>query len=165
MIVAATGHRPKTLGWDYTLSGGPQARMREALKRELQTLGATRAISGMAQGVDQLFLLAAHDLGIPITAALPCYGQEKMWPHMGQVTYRDLLKLAEEVVYVHRGDYKPFVMQHRNRWMVGHADLILAVWNGKPGGGTAHCVRIATKANKPVVFLHPETCERWDPVC
>lgn len=48
------------------------------------------------------------------------------------------------------------MMMARNRFMVDHADGILAVWDGSKGG-TGNCVSYALKKGKPVTVIDPAT--------
>lgn len=111
-----------------------------------------RAISGMALGVDQWAAETCVALGIPFTAAIPFEGQESKWPWRAQRHYRELLEMAEERVVVCPGDYRPFKLQKRNEWMVDNCTLLIAVWDGSPGG-TANCVRYATSIERPIKKL------------
>ncbi len=45
-------------------------------------------------------------------------------------------------------------MQVRNEYMVDRADLVLALWNGTPGG-TGNCVRYARTRGVPVFVIDP----------
>jgi hypothetical protein len=140
MILAGTGHRPNKLG-----GYGPQAHDRRvalavaALKRH----APARVISGMALGWDTALAIAAVRLEIPFVAAVPFEGQESAWPSLSQAEYRRLLDRAAEVVHVCPPGYAAAKMQTRNEWMVDRCDLLLALWDGSPGG-TANCVEYAT---------------------
>ena len=46
-------------------------------------------------------------------------------------------------------------MMERNRFLVDHAGLVLAVYNGEPRGGTAFTVRYAQRTGKQVVLIDP----------
>ena len=48
-------------------------------------------------------------------------------------------------------------MFERNRWMVDHAQYVLAFYNGGATGGTAYTVRYALGKGKSVVAIDPET--------
>lgn len=145
MKVAFTGHRPDKLG-NYVPDSEPERRVRAALTTYLTALKEDRpplrAISGMALGVDQWAAETCVSLGIPFTAAVPFVGQEKRWRWPAQVHYRNLLAKASDVVVVCPGEYRPYMLQKRNEWMVDHCDLLIAVWDGSEGG-TANCVRYA----------------------
>ena len=45
-------------------------------------------------------------------------------------------------------------MDKRNRYMVDHADFILAVWNGKPSG-TGRTVTYARGKKRTVIVIDP----------
>ena len=51
-------------------------------------------------------------------------------------------------------EYTPDCMDKRNRYMVDHADDILAVWNGCPSG-TGNTVRYAHKKGKSIIVINP----------
>ena len=51
-------------------------------------------------------------------------------------------------------EYTPDCMDKRNRYMVDHADYILAVWNGCPSG-TGNTVRYAHKKGKSIIVINP----------
>ena len=48
-------------------------------------------------------------------------------------------------------------MLERNRFMVDHADMLFAVYNGEWRGGTAATVRYARKLEKRILILNPST--------
>jgi uncharacterized phage-like protein YoqJ len=50
--------------------------------------------------------------------------------------------------------YRAELMQIRNEWMVDRCDLLIAVWNGTPGG-TANCVAYAKKEGCPIDYIDP----------
>jgi uncharacterized phage-like protein YoqJ len=155
MRVAFTGHRPDKLG-NYVPDSEPEKRVRASLVGCLEALKADqpdlRAISGMALGVDQWAAEVCLSLEIPFMAAIPFEGQEKIWPWSAKQRYYKLLELAEARITVCPGDYRPYKLQKRNEWMVDNCDLLLAVWDGSPGG-TANCVRYATSTGRQVQAL------------
>lgn len=149
MIIAGTGHRPDKLG------GYGQVALVHLVNLAEDWLDENKpdvVISGMALGWDYALACAALNLGVPFTAAIPFRGQESRWPQESQQNYRLLLGEASDVHYVCEDGYAPWKMQVRNEWMVDNCDIVLAMWNGSPGG-TANCVRYAEKAGKPVVNL------------
>ena len=48
----------------------------------------------------------------------------------------------------------------RNRYLVDHADSVLALYNGSPTGGTAYTVKYAYQRNKEIVIIDPTAMER-----
>lgn len=146
MIVAATGHRPnKTNGY-----GPDAARSLQSLARAgLELLQPSGVIVGMALGWDTAVGWAAVSLGLPVHAAVPFPGQESRWPEASRRDFKRLLSACASVTEVCPGPYSAHLMQVRNEWMVDRAQVVLALWNGTPGG-TANCVRYAETRGVPV---------------
>lgn len=159
MIVAVTGHRPQKLGCGYGAST-VQDRVREELRGFLRNSSpdSFEGISGMALGVDQWFAEICIELGIPFTAAIPFDGQENKWPLEAQTHYHEILARAAVRHIVCPGGYAPWKMQRRNEYMVDNCDVLLAVWDGSPGG-TANCVKYAEQVGKYVWRLDPKKME------
>ena len=144
IIKAGTGHRPDKLG------GYSDAIFNKLVGvAKLAIKDADKVISGMALGWDLAIAQAAIDLDIPFIAAVPFKGQECKWPKQTQLKYQEILSKAEKVVYVCEGGYAPYKMQERNKWMVDNSDILVALWNGTPGG-TANCISYAEKQNKVI---------------
>ncbi len=151
MIVAVTGHRPHKLG-------GYQEPLRtpiiSAVKTVLIRVEATAGITGMALGADQYFAEACIELGLPFIAAVPFQGQASRWPIDAQQRYYELLGCADEVIYVSDPGYARWKMDARNHWVVDHCNLLLAIWNGSPGG-SANTVLYANKVRRDVEIINP----------
>jgi uncharacterized phage-like protein YoqJ len=149
MIISGTGHRPHKLGgYDLKVFERLVALAEQAL---LKYQPAT-VISGMALGWDQALAQAATNLGIPWLAAIPCRGQESKWHGDSKHYYHELLTHATWKVCL-SVRYTSGCMQRRNEFMVNKADMILALWDGSPGG-TANCIKVAETAGKTVINLH-----------
>lgn len=73
---------------------------------------------------------------------------------MARERYSSILEQADEVVYVNR-EYREGCMLERNRYMVDHSSVLLAVYNGEWRGGTAMTVRYAKKMGRRVIILNP----------
>ena len=105
-------------------------------------------ISGMALGWDMIVAAAAiiaKDQGanLTLTCAIPFEGQHKRWTDQTSLAwYWRLRERADLVVVVSDGGYDRAKMRRRNEYMVAHADLLLACWDGSEGG-TGHCVKYA----------------------
>jgi uncharacterized phage-like protein YoqJ len=154
--ICGTGHRPDKLGGydNFDLE-----KLCCFATYCLVKMSPTRVISGMALGWDQAIAVAALNLQIPLTAAVPFKGQERTWPDRMKEAYHSYLEKADEVVIVCEGDWHPYKMQLRNEWMVDHSALVLALWNGSKGG-TANCIRYANKVKKPIINVW----EDWDEI-
>jgi uncharacterized phage-like protein YoqJ len=163
MLVAVTGHRPNKLGNDYQYTSQFTYNLRDKFIELLKEFGATEAISGMALGVDQIFAYSALIARVPLIAAIPFDGQEKVWPPKSQQRYRELLASAAHREYISTSKhYTKDVMQKRNVWMVDQLvdtpGKLIAVWNGSTGG-TYNCVNYASSRLKTeqIVIIKPDS--------
>lgn len=152
MIIAATGHRPDKLG-GYSPKIANELRL--LAHKYLVTVRPAFVISGMALGWDQAVAVAALLAQIPLIAAVPFRGQESKWPAASQQVYRELLAASARVIEVCEPGYAVWKMQKRNEWMVDHADHMLALWDGSPGG-TANCMSYALQKQKSTDNLWDE---------
>lgn len=136
------------------------------LEQQIATLtdeGVTGFISGMALGVDlwaaQIVLgLREKNPLIKLYCALPCEGQEKKWPADKQEQYHSILKQADDIHWESKS-YTPDCMLNRNRYMVDHASVLLAVYNGAYRSGTGMTVRDAKSKQRRIILIHPITRE------
>lgn len=155
--IAASGHRPGRIG-GYTRE--VEERLYRAAIHAVDVLQPDIAISGMALGWDQAWALACLDAGVPVIAAVPCTGQDSKWPVDSQALYQRTLRRCENVVFVTYGPYTPACMHKRDRWMVDHANELVVLWDGNPGGGTTATVEYAKSLAVPITnmwdfFNHP----------
>lgn len=154
MIIAGTGHRPKGLEVIQPYGDDVYWRLVDLAKAALQKHQSTKVISGMALGWDQALAEAAIQLEIPVDAYIPFRGYENNWPESSQERYHDILESdGVKTVLLDRGGYSPRKLFARNERMVSAADCILALWDGKPGSGTAHAIQTALKSGKKVINL------------
>jgi uncharacterized phage-like protein YoqJ len=163
--IAFTGHRPEKIG-GYNAASPLRVAVKEAIKEKLQRaiskFGESHsivAITGGALGVDQDAALVAHSLNLPFIVAIPCKGQDSKWPLESRTQYRKILSFASKIVMVYDGPYNYTCMQDRNKWMVDHCNVLVAIWDGT-SGGTAHCVNYARNASKPIVMINPLDLKR-----
>lgn len=158
-IIAITGHRPHKLGREYDGVGPYSDYVRQELEKTFTERQAKLVISGFALGVDQIAVEVAHSLGIDVFAAIPCDGQEKIWPKKSKEKYKQLLMLAIANVVVCPGGYEKWKMYARNRYMVDKAGVTVAVWNGT-SGGTYDTVKYTREVEKELVIINPDG---WKP--
>ena len=121
--------------------------------------GVTDFLSGMAQGVDlwssQIVLdLQKKNPALKLHCVLPCKGQDSKWTASAQERYRSILAQANEVVYVGQ-EYNRDCMLKRNRYLVDHSSILLAVYNGTWRSGTGATVRYAQKLNREIIIIDP----------
>lgn len=159
---AFTGHRPKSFPWKYNEAAPECVLLKDVLTAQIMKLadrGVTEFLSGMALGVDlwsaQIVLgLQEKYPAIRLHCILPCEGQEAKWPAAAQEQYYAILKQASNVVYVSR-KYTSNCMLERNHYLVNHASILLAVYNGTQRSGTGATVRYAQKQGREIFIIAP----------
>lgn len=157
MIIAGTGHRCDKLPnkqTGYTLPNPTYNYICQEVEKVLLQHQPEKVISGFAQGFDQYLAHVTIKLGIPLIAAIPFVGQEKIWPAASQLKYNKLLSQAAEVVIVSAGGYTASKMQIRNCWMADRCDKLLACWNHS-AGGTSNCIDYAKSISKDIIYIDP----------
>ena len=156
-----TGHRPEKLPWGTDESdprcGALRRRLWDAVEAAYEQ-GYRHFICGMARGCDTWFceevlaLRAAHP-EVSVEAAIPCPSQPNGWSAADRLRYQKLVKLCDYETVVQQA-YSPGCMQRRNRYMVDHADLLIAVHDGLPGG-TMRTIEYALRRGINIVDLPP----------
>jgi len=147
LTACVTGHR--------RLGDPEQVRrvLAAALDRALAE-GYAAWYTGMALGADQM--AAELLLGkARLVAVIPYDGYDRLWPAPLRNRYRSLLARADEVVMYPGGPYAPWKPHARNRWMVDRSRLVVAVWDGRHGGGTYGTVEYARTRGVPVRVVWP----------
>lgn len=144
-----TGHRPEKLTEpaDVVIAG---------LEREIRNAiidGLNVFITGMARGVDiwaaEIVLrLRSEGEDVKLICASPYEGFERGWRADWQHRYNAILRNADLVRYICSG-YSRACFQIRNEWMVNHSSLVIAAFNGEPGG-TKNTIDYAAKASVTV---------------
>ena len=170
---AFTGHRPKSFPWKYNEAAPDCVLLKEVLAKQIKLLaerGVTDWLSGMAQGVDLWAAEIVLDLkkknpALCLHCILPCEGQERKWPASEQERYCSILWQADEVIYVNR-EYTADCMLARNRYLVEHSSVLLAVYNGAYRNGTGMTVRYAKQLRREVIVIDPVSrsvsCEKTE---
>ena len=132
----------------------------DALRRtvgELYARGFRNFLSGMAVGFDLAAAEAVLELrerapGVRLVAAVPFRGQEMRFSPADRERFRRVLAAADHSVtlspYYHAGCYAV-----RNNYLVEHAALLVAWYDGSPGG-THYTVRRALGRGLEFINLH-----------
>lgn len=149
-VLSGTGHRPPKLG-GYTKEA-EDARVNFAIWA-LRKYKPDMILTGMALGWDMALAEAALLSDIPFAAYIPFEGQERMWPAKSQTLYRNLRARAAYEKIISKEGYSSAAMAFRNGALVEDADKMLALWDGKPDGGTAQCIGQAKTHKVPVINL------------
>ena len=118
--------------------------------------GIRHFLCGMALGCDQYFAQAVLEMkreyaDVTLEAAIPCDNQSKGWSQRQKETYRSILQCCDRVSYVSHL-YHPGCMMERNRYMVDHAAVLLACFNGT-SGGTMNTVLYAQRQGLEVIII------------
>ncbi len=150
--VGITGHRPERLE-DH------EEAVKNLISEALLHFGATRLFHGMAAGVDLWSAKEAWKLKIPYTCVRPWAGH---LPRIAdRVEYSKVLKHADNIINVNPSmEYPGLICYHaRNEVIVDNSKAMIAVWDGKPYGGTYSCIMYAWKQGIPVLRIDPEERE------
>lgn len=156
---AFTGHRPGKLPWrddeSDTRCIALKAKLYAAVESAVQE-GTEHFICGMAEGCDLYFAetviaLKEHYPQISLEAAIPCPTQADRWSRAQRERYERILSRCDEKTVIQQM-YTPDCMQRRNRYMVDHANLLIAAHDGLPGG-TRSTILYALKRGLSIVDI------------
>ena len=161
---AFTGHRPHKFPWKYNETDSRCVALKTVLTEQIRLLadaGVTHFLSGMAEATDTwsaLSVLALRETNpaLKLHCILPCREQADKWRASSRDLYRSILEQADSIVYVNRAYHKNCMLE-RNRFLVEHADTLLAVYNGERRGGTAATMRYAQKMDREIIVIDPAT--------
>lgn len=146
-----TGHRPSKLPWRHNEQDARCLRLKARIADAVEAAyaeGYRHFLCGMAQGCDLYFceaVLAFREThpDVTVEAAIPCPSQADSWPEKEQQRYRDLVSACNYETMVSTS-YSSSCMQRRDRYMVDHASLLIAAFDGS-AGGTRYTVEYAMK--------------------
>ena len=138
MRLAITGHRPKRLQ-------GKEKEVESWILNKIDELNPDICISGMAEGVDQIFAYSALQKN------------KKLWciyPYLKKKNFYTIYleEKADRILYTQK-EYSKDCYFIRDKYLVDNCDILLAVWDGKPNGGTYWTIKYANSINKPIKFL------------
>ena len=136
-----TGHRESKLPWGTDETDPRCLRLKQRIADAVEAVyhsGVRHFICGMATGCDMYFAEAVLKLrethgDVTLEAAIPFGDQPGRWNGSLRRRYNTLIDCADKVTVLQYG-YTPDCMMRRNRYMVDHASLLLAVYDGAPGG-------------------------------
>lgn len=164
-ICAFTGHRPQGLPFRFNEADnrciGLKRELREQIIRLIKEEGVTFFITGMAQGVDIYAAEIVLELksmypDIKLECAIPFETHSSKWPDEIRKRYWNIVNKCDKKTVL-QILHTPDCMQKRNCYMVDHADVILAVWNGRRRSGTGNTINYAVQKKKLIYRINPET--------
>ena len=136
-----TGHRESKLPWQGRESDARCVRLKQRIYDVAEAVyadGIRHYICGMANGCDLYFLEAVLKLrsqhpDVTIEAAIPYAGQAEHWRESLRQRYYALLDQCDCKTVVQQ-EYSGGCMMRRNRYMVDQSRVLIAAYNGEPGG-------------------------------
>ena len=161
---AFTGHRPSKLPWKLALSAPEYVTFYDLLEKQIEFLtkfGISHYYCGIAIVTDLIcaeigLALREKNPAIKLHCAIPCKSQADKWAASLRAQYHAIFDKTDSITFVSR-EHTKNCMPVRNRFMVDHSSIVLAVYNGECRGGTAATVRYARKMGRELIILNPST--------
>ena len=156
MRAALTGHRPERLGYDNNLNHPDWYPVIDWMKEKIQEYKITDVYSGMADGCDIAFALAAiqikkYGYHLNLHCVLPCKGYQS-----SHCLYDYIKNRADEWIELSDEFYKG-CDNVRDQYMVDHSDKLFAIWDGNKSGGVWSTIRKAQKKGIDIIFYPKES--------
>lgn len=156
--LAVTGHRG--------LSEKTTTLVDTALRREISKHakdGALVGLSCIADGADALFARAILDHGGALHVVVPARKYRDGLPRDHHATYDALIAKATEIIRLDHVESDSDAHMDASLHMLANADVLLAVWDGRPArghGGTADVVDAASDQGVPITVVWPAGATR-----
>lgn len=157
--VAVSGHRALSAHVAALVDAGIKAELERITNASSTLVG----LSCLADGADQIFASAVLAGGGTLEVVVPAEQYRDGLPDDAKPAYDRLLDLSS---VVHKCGYRESTSEahmEASRFMIDHADHLIAVWDGKPArayGGTADVVQYAREKNVPVSIVWPQGASR-----
>jgi len=147
--------------WGYDETDARCVEFRFRLREALEYLigqGYTDFMSGGALGFDQMAAQIELSLRekypwIRLIMVIPFDGQADKWSREQRGRWLEIIEASDRVIRISHS-YDKGVFFQRNHYMVENADLLLAAFDGQPGG-TAGTVAYAKRHGVRVVHIPP----------
>ncbi len=88
-------------------------------------------------------------------------GMEALWSIDWQRRYNKILESADYIHYT-GSCYGSECYSVRNKWIVDHSSMVIAVYNGQPGG-TRNTLKYANSQGTKVKIIYPKNV--FDAIC
>ena len=162
---AFTGHRPMRFSFKYDETHPACIKLKKVLAEQIDFLyrqGITDFYTGCALGIDlwageAVLALAELHPEIKLHCIVPFAAQDQKWTSEQQARYHALLDRSNDVVLTQE-KYSEDCYYIRNRYLVDHADVVLAVYDMQANkrSGTGYTVHYAQAQNKPIIAIDPD---------
>ena len=164
--VSFTGYRTAKLPFGNDYESEPAKKLRSLLMDIFDQLFQNNYncfLTGGATGSD---LIAADAVGEVLKSygkraarsinfiCLPCYDHIKSWSQKDKNYLEKLLNDDVCAFYVSDRPYYKGCMQVRNKYMVDNSSIVVAVYDGKPGG-TKNTLEYAEKRRRKIITVDP----------
>ena len=154
-----TGHRPEKLPWRGDESDPRCLALKERLAAAVEDAydkGMRHFLCGMARGADFYFCDAVLELrerrsGVTLEAVIPCEEQAARWSERERERWFSLVERCDGETMLQR-HYDKGCMLRRNRYLVDHSSMLIAVYDGMLGG-TMYTLSYAMKQGLETVIL------------
>lgn len=167
---AVTGHRPTRFKFKYKEDTAGCKRLKKRLRDQFVLLyeqGVRRFYVGGALGVDMwageilLRLKKQPEYeDMALFLAIPFEGHDASWDERSRRRLAFLRKHSTKTVIVDPEGWLPEEsFRKRNKYMVDHADVLVAVYDNDRSirSGTGMTINYAKKKGLPVILIHPNT--------
>ncbi|MBQ6539654.1 MAG: DUF1273 family protein [Oscillospiraceae bacterium] len=156
-----TGHRPIKLPWKNDESDERCVELKKKLYDIAEAVylsGVRHFLCGMAQGSDLYFCETIIELrnrypDVTLEAVIPCETQAAKWREQDRERYFRLVAQCDTETMLQR-EYTPDCMSKRNKYLVDHASVIIAVYDGT-FGGTMQTIMYARQQDLEIIQIRP----------
>lgn len=155
-----TGHRASKLPWGFHEDDPRCVTLKKQIYDTVDALydsGIRHFICGMANGCDLYFgeavlLLKQKKTDITLEAAIPYAGQADHWNEQEKSRWQAIRNNSDYITIVSQR-YTKDCMNKRNRYMVDHASVLIAAYNGSKGG-TQNTLLYAIRSKCEVIQIY-----------
>ncbi|MCL2038441.1 SLOG family protein [Candidatus Saccharibacteria bacterium] len=148
-----TGHRMIAEGDKETLGQRTRAAAEELIREGVECFLCGGAIGFDTMAGQVIVGLRQEYPKVKLKMILPCKNQDAKWSAEEKAAYQELLKVADERIYVSEEDYFDGCMKARNIRLVEESGYCIAYMRKAVRSGTAQTVRLAKKQGLKIINL------------
>ena len=158
---AFTGYRPQKMPFGFDEEDLRCVDFKQRLRctiEALVSLGYCHFLAGGAQGFDTFAAetvmgVRRSNPWVTLEIAVPYDAQPEHWSASSQERYKWILNQANIITWISH-EYTKGCLFQRNRYLVDSCDLLLAAYDGQPGG-TAQTLMYARARSREIRFIPP----------